>query len=176
VITLVLNQRMGECVRRSQEFWHEWHVRLCIFQHSYAFTWPFKTRTKNDETFTDVNKQTHDRPMGRSLGNCKHRGSRRLFLGTVREPIDSASHSCAYDTCHNCNRRYNDSNDRPLHYPSSDDHHACAQASCATPDRAADNVGTPRFADYDSHHNTGTTYICSTAGAWESLSEHGAES
>lgn len=137
-------------------------------------------RTVKDETFKDVSKRAHDRPLGRSLGDREPRRRRRLFIWFGRESIDPAgTEPCA---SHACDRPYQRSfHHRPsFHYRHSfhdrviDYHDASARARRHAFDRAPHDIGAHRTAH--DHNYADATYICSSAGAGQSLSEHAAQS
>jgi hypothetical protein len=127
----------------------------------------FKSLWINDDTFTYACNQKDERPMGPSLGNCKHRDCCRLFVGSVdfldsggscdsggtkrRPPLafDSSNDGCSFD-------------DRTVVYDASNRArcHATDHRASFTPD---DDICTPYGAP--DHKSTAATRGCSAAGA-----------
>lgn len=152
------------------------HVHLCGTRPLYAPTWRFKTRGINDETFSDVRKQTHD-ALGQLLGHCKRCDSRWLLVGAIHEPIDSGKQPI------DSGRQLAPRQDVGSHHGRSIDNrtvvYASAPACClATHHRSsanpADDTCTPLDNTYNS--STATTHVCSAARHGQPIYEYAAQS
>ena len=148
-----------------------------------AVTWRFKTRPLDDDTFEDACNQTLDRPMDNSCGNCKHCDSRRLFVWSVGELLESGE---PFDSSDGTRWRAPRPCDSPFCGCSFENRTVVYDASnrsrCHSTDyRAsftpADDTGTPgRAPDHVHHASTGATCNCSAAGAGQPVCEYVARS
>jgi hypothetical protein len=149
-------------------------VHFCASRHLSAITGRFKARGKDDDTFRDVSNQTYVRPLGLSLGNCKHCSSRRLFNRSGHNPVDpgcaerpspapnDSSHRRPFDD----RTAVNDAAASPRCHPANHPAHLAAHDP-------ADDMGSSRSAfDHTHHASTGITRICSAAGDGQPFCEH----